>query len=362
MNIVLKIGNTYDVPGYRFSEPFYIYKYLDKRHALSFWNRGKKERIERATEKGKEINDFVVYYEQFEIEFICDVDFAHIVGLLKNLDYLLITINDIEVTPDEWDTEITDVKDFNECFRKCKIIYRANFSQKLSTKKTIITNSAPVAQSVYISAPSNTVGSVLTGTYTYYDADGDAEGTSTFKWYRANTSEGAGLQLISGQTAQTYTITTSDYNKYIFFQVTPIAATGETTGTPVRSAGIAAETNAAPTASSLSMSSESGNFEIREDWTGSYTYNDSDGDLEDTSIYYWQRADYFDEENKPVNSFRTGDALIETIGGSANILLNESGEQIGKYMRFGVMPKAATGIQNTEIYWSGWQIINDQTI
>ncbi|MBS4689593.1 hypothetical protein J4G63_20415, partial [Aeromonas sobria] len=53
----------------------------------------------------------------------------------------------------------------------------------------------------------------------YSDADNDAEGASTYKWYR-NGAE------ISGATAKTYTVTAADQKNVISFSVTPVAATG----------------------------------------------------------------------------------------------------------------------------------------
>lgn len=72
------------------------------------------------------------------------------------------------------------------------------------------------------------IGDVLTGDYTYSDADGDPEGTSTFRWLR-NGAE------ITGAAAIDYTLTMGDINQSIAFEVTPIAASGDSTGTAVTS-------------------------------------------------------------------------------------------------------------------------------
>ena len=47
------------------------------------------------------------------------------------------------------------------------------------------------------------VGDSLTGNYTYGDVDGDAEGTTTFRWLRGGVA-------IAGATASSYTLVTAD--------------------------------------------------------------------------------------------------------------------------------------------------------
>ena len=75
----------------------------------------------------------------------------------------------------------------------------------------------------------------LTGVYTYNDAENDPQSGSTFKWYRYDNASGANEQVISGATSVTYTITSADIDKYIKFEVTPAAATGNSPGNPVKS-------------------------------------------------------------------------------------------------------------------------------
>ncbi len=89
------------------------------------------------------------------------------------------------------------------------------------------TASAPVAENVYISGNFET-GQVLTGNYTYYDANGDLEGNSKYGWYRADDAAGTNLFTIIGAYENTYTLTENELNKYIKFRVTPVALTGIT--------------------------------------------------------------------------------------------------------------------------------------
>ncbi len=95
-------------------------------------------------------------------------------------------------------------------------------------------NSAPVASQVSIQGQA-VVGQTLTGEYTYHDANGDLEGQSVYKWYRSNNELGTDKSLIAGANSHTYTLTVNDEGKYIFFQVIPVAVTGNAVGMPVMS-------------------------------------------------------------------------------------------------------------------------------
>lgn len=92
-------------------------------------------------------------------------------------------------------------------------------------------NSAPSATSVSISGTAQ-VASNLTGTYTFTDADSDAEGASTFRWVRNNVSTGvAGGTDVA--TATTYSPVSADVGSNLYFCVLPVAAAGTTSGTEV---------------------------------------------------------------------------------------------------------------------------------
>jgi hypothetical protein len=92
--------------------------------------------------------------------------------------------------------------------------------------------SAPTASSVGISGTAQ-VGQLLTGNYTYADANKDSEGVSIFRWLR----NGA---VIVGATATTYTLVAADQSNSITFEVTPVSTVAPTTGTPVVSAAVIA--------------------------------------------------------------------------------------------------------------------------
>lgn len=96
-------------------------------------------------------------------------------------------------------------------------------------------NSAPAASNVMIidaNAGGTNVGDSLTGDYDYSDADGDAEGSSTFSWLRSGTP-------IAGATSIGYTLVEADNGEMISFEVTPVAVAGELTGTAARSPALA---------------------------------------------------------------------------------------------------------------------------
>jgi hypothetical protein len=97
-------------------------------------------------------------------------------------------------------------------------------------------NSAPVASSVNITG-SITTGNTLTGHYTYSDADGNTEGTSTFRWLTSVTDGGA-QTAIGGATSSTLVITSELLNNYLYFEVTPVASTGISPGTAVQSSSL----------------------------------------------------------------------------------------------------------------------------
>lgn len=91
----------------------------------------------------------------------------------------------------------------------------------------------PVASNVnYTPSPAN--GNILSASYFYTDPNGDPEGLSVFKWYRADNATGLNEQVISGATSLTYTATNADEGKYLGFGVTPVALSGSTTGNEVK--------------------------------------------------------------------------------------------------------------------------------
>lgn len=85
-------------------------------------------------------------------------------------------------------------------------------------------NLAPYASDVDIDG-TGTVGDILTGLYQYNDDNGDAEGTTTYKWYICATAGGT-YSAISGATSAQYTPVSDDATKYVKFGVTVKNAAG----------------------------------------------------------------------------------------------------------------------------------------
>ena len=104
------------------------------------------------------------------------------------------------------------------------------------------TNNAPTASSVTITDDNGdtaVVGDTLSGSYTYADAEGDAEGATTFRWLRDGIA-------IDGATASSYTLVSEDISTQITFEVTPVATTGTATGSAVTSSAMIVANNADP--------------------------------------------------------------------------------------------------------------------
>ena len=108
--------------------------------------------------------------------------------------------------------------------------YRIYTSVKLPVPDLI---SAPRALDVHISGNLG-IGEELTGQYTFFDQNEDPEGDSKYRWFRGQYANGAEKYQILGATERTYTIKETDWNHYIFFEVTPVATSGDLlSGIPV---------------------------------------------------------------------------------------------------------------------------------
>jgi hypothetical protein len=105
-----------------------------------------------------------------------------------------------------------------------------------ATWNPIAYNRYPVANSV-TQTGSPYLQATLTGSYSYFDADNDPEGSSTYQWYRADNASGLNEAAISGATNLTYTLANADTLKFIRFSVIPLAYTGASPGQKVYSPG-----------------------------------------------------------------------------------------------------------------------------
>ncbi len=174
-------------------------------------------------------------------------------------------------------------------------------------------NSAPMALSVSISGTPATL-QTLTGVYTYFDADGDLQGSSIFAWLRDGV-------VISGATADTYIVQQyTDTGHVISFEVTPVALTGVPMGSTAQSSGITI-LNSAPTATNVIAA---GSPQVGQILTGEYIYNDVDPDTQGASVFAWLR-----------------DGVA--ISGATNQTYAVSAADLGHAIAFRVTPVALTG-------------------
>ncbi|NML56123.1 Calx-beta domain-containing protein [Chryseobacterium cheonjiense] len=189
-------------------------------------------------------------------------------------------------------------------------------------------NTVPSATNVTISG-NYTSGSVLTGNYTFSDAESNPDNATALIWKRADDASGTNMVTIASATAQNYTSTSADLNKYIQFCVTPGSLVGASPGLQKCSAwGGPVGANQAPTASGVSIT---GTAIQGQTLTGTYTYNDAEGNVQGTSTFRWTRSD---------NASGANETTIPGATGSSYIL---AAADINKYIKFYVTPIAATG-------------------
>lgn len=104
-------------------------------------------------------------------------------------------------------------------------------------------NAAPVASSVNISPSSPKTSDTLTCNYTYSDAESNAEGITTFLWFRNSAPQ-------ASQTSKTLASSQTSVGDSWICQVRPIASTGTITGADVNSGAVTVANIATPVISS----------------------------------------------------------------------------------------------------------------
>ncbi|MBN2522929.1 MAG: T9SS type A sorting domain-containing protein [Bacteroidales bacterium] len=152
-------------------------------------------------------------------------------------------------------------------------------------------NDPPVATNVVILGTNDHIGTLQTGYYDYDDPeDGTAEGESTYQWYSANTSGGAGSAPLTGETNLTFTPDYTEGGKYIQFEVTPVDP-DDLAGDPAGSAW--KYINAAPVFTDLTVENElhPGVFAVGETVKAiTSTYFDKELNPPGTHTYQWYRS------------------------------------------------------------------------
>ncbi len=185
-------------------------------------------------------------------------------------------------------------------------------------------NQPPVATNVVITG-SPEIGNTLAGSYTYFDLEGDPEGDSQYAWYRADDASGNGEAHIEGEDEAEYTITLEDANKFLAFEVTPVAQSGTSPGETIRSSWVEVE-NSPPSATNVEIT---GTFEICRVLTVSYDYFDPEDDPEGATKVNWFRAD---------NALGANEEEIHQ-GNEYTLTLNDE----SKFIRVNVTPVASEG-------------------
>ena len=115
-------------------------------------------------------------------------------------------------------------------YRVCLPAPNAALCDDATVQISVVAQVPPVALSVSV-AGVPTIGQPATGNYTYTDANADVQGASTFRWVRSpSNSVAAGTNVA---TTMGYTPVAGDVGNFLFFCVTPVAATGATPGLEV---------------------------------------------------------------------------------------------------------------------------------
>jgi len=149
----------------------------------------------------------------------------------------------------------------------------------------ITLNAIPVASPTISVSPvgAAVVGSVLTGSDGYTDAEGDTQGASIYSWLRV---EGTTVTTISSSTTNTpYTVTTADSGAVIRFEVLPKASSGTSPGV----VAVSADENIINVVPVASPPTITGVTNVGEELTGNYSYSDFDGDAQGLSAFRWLR-------------------------------------------------------------------------
>lgn len=219
--------------------------------------------------------------------------------------------------------------------------YRAfdgtNYSNNATVNITITpVNDPPEATNVNINPADQRIGIINTGSFTFFDPDGDAQGAHQYKWYRASNSSGSDAVAITGATGIAYRPVKADGAKYICFEVTPVDEHG-LAGTAVKSTF--KYINNSPTASNALITAPG--TQPGQTVSGSFTYFDTEGNAQGTAIYQWYR--------KSTSAF-TPSSPGTPVGTESTYRLKNG--DAGQYIWFKVKPVALAGSTPGDSTWS----------
>ncbi len=198
-------------------------------------------------------------------------------------------------------------------------------------------NDPPVAANVTITPTDDRIGIQNNGNYSFTDPEGNSEGTSTFKWYRANSSSGSGATAISGATGKSYVPVKADGGKWICFEVTPVdqfGLAGDAVKSPYK------YINAAPVASNVNVYAPDG-ADVGKTIRGRYTYSDLESDPRGIAVYQWYRT-----TSANPSASNPGTAI------STDSTYKLKSEDSNKYLWFKVKPVATSGSTPGDSVWS----------
>lgn len=171
---------------------------------------------------------------------------------------------------------------------------------------TASTDNKPTAVNITYSPSPAFDNASLVGAYDYYDADGDPENGTTFKWFKNG-------GVISGQTS--LTLPNSQFVHFDNLTIEITAANNNATGDPVNGSTVQIQ-NLIPVISGVAISPTIA-YEYS-NLTGTYTYYDADGDA-DQSTYKWFKngAQIAGETTTSLGSgnFTVGDMIIFEVYG-----------------------------------------------
>ncbi|MFX0086733.1 MAG: hypothetical protein ACFFAU_13765, partial [Candidatus Hodarchaeota archaeon] len=153
-----------------------------------------------------------------------------------------------------------------------------NYSVWLKSNNVTIENSAPSVNSLDLTPTNPKTSNTLTATYSYLDADNDAESGSMIRWYKDS--------ILQGDLNDSLTVNSSLTSKgeNWYFTVTPYD--GSDPGSLQQSPTVTIE-NTAPEATSLQITPTTP--QTANTLTASYTFNDNDTDNETGSLYIWYK-------------------------------------------------------------------------
>lgn len=104
------------------------------------------------------------------------------------------------------------------------------FTGNAQQDRSVNDSTAPYAHDLFIQGVLIN-GYTVTGSYLYTSPLGIPEGNSQYRWYTADSIGGAWTPIDSALTVN-YTIDSLDIGKYLVFEVTPIAQSGDSIGEP----------------------------------------------------------------------------------------------------------------------------------